>query len=260
MPIANPLRRLAVACASTAFLAIPAYAAELPAGFVRLSAVAPSILQDIRYAGGHNFVGRPIAGYDAAECILTERAATALAAVSYDLESEGLGLKVYDCYRSAGAVADFAAWANDPNRLEMQAEFYPRVDKVDLFDLGYVASRSGHSRGSTVDLAIRHLDAAPVGPWKQGDALVDCTLPDSERFADGILDFGTGYDCFDVRAHHGAVGISPEATANREKLATVMARNGFKLYREEWWHYTLAEEPFPDTYFSFPVTRSSSGP
>lgn len=257
MPIANPLLRLAVSCASTALLAIPAYAADLPEGFVRLSAVAPSIEQDIRYAGSHNFVGRPIAGYDAAECILTEQAATALAAVSRDLESEGLGLKVYDCYRPAGAVADFAAWANDPNRLEMQTEFYPRVDKADLFDLGYVASRSGHSRGSTVDLAIRRLDTAPATPWKPGDTLADCTLPESERFADGILDFGTGYDCFDVKAHHGAAGTSPEAASNREKLAAVMARNGFKLYREEWWHYTLVDEPFLDTYFSFPVTAAA---
>lgn len=244
--------------AAAIFLALtfPGLAAELREGFVRLSAVAPQIEQDIRYFGSHNFVGRPIDGYDAGECILTQQAAAALVAVARDLEPERLGLQVYDCYRPVRAVANFAAWAKDHDDLGMQAEFYPRIDKADLFDLGYIANRSGHSRGSTVDLAIRRLDQETPLPWQAAKKLVDCTLPESERFADGILDFGTGYDCFDVKAHHGAGGIEPAAAANREKLAVVMEENGFKRYAEEWWHYTLAEEPFPDTYFEFPVTAA----
>lgn len=239
-------------------LVSPAVADDLPDGFVRLSAIAPQIEQDIRYYGDHNFVGRPIEGYDAGECILTEQAAAALIAVARDLEPQGLGLKLYDCYRPARAVANFAAWASDLNDLDMQAEFYPRVDKTDLFELGYIAHRSGHSRGSTVDLAIRRLDQQRPTPWNDGEKLADCVLPEKERFADGILDFGTGYDCFDVKAHHGAEGIEPHAAANREKLAAVMERNGFKRYAEEWWHYTLVDEPFPDTYFEFPVTAARS--
>lgn len=238
------------------FFVSPALAADLPEGFVRLSAIAPQIEQDIRYYGNYNFVGRPIAGYDAGECILTQQAAAALVAVARDLEPEGLGLKLYDCYRPARAVANFAAWASDLNDLDMQAEFYPRVAKSDLFDLGYIANRSGHSRGSTVDLAIRRLDQERPTPWNEGQKLADCTLPEAERFADGILDFGTGYDCFDVKAHHGAEGIEPRATANREKLMALMESNGFKRYDEEWWHYTLVHEPFPDTYFEFPVTAA----
>ena len=249
--------KLIFSSATILLLTGPGLADDLPAGFVRLSAIAPQIEQDIRYFGSHNFVGRPIAGYDTAECILTQQAADALVAVARDLEPEGLGLKIYDCYRPARAVANFAAWASDLDDLEMQAEFYPRVDKANLFELGYIAHRSGHSRGSTVDLAIRRLDQPRPSPWQNGDALADCTLPEPQRFADGILDFGTGYDCFDVKAHHGAEGIEPHAAANREKLAAVMSINGFKRYGEEWWHYTLVQEPFPDTYFEFPVTAAA---
>lgn len=252
----NHRPKLILLSATMLFMAVPATAADLPMGFVRLSAVAPRIEQDIRYHGNHNFVGRPIAGYEAGECILTRQAATALVAVARDLEPEGLGLKLYDCYRPVSAVANFAAWASDMNDLDMQAEFYPRVAKADLFDLGYIANHSGHSRGSTVDLAIRHLDQRQATPWHGGERLLDCTLPENERFADGILDFGTGYDCFDVKAHHGAEGIEPHAAANREKLAVLMAKHGFKRYDEEWWHYTLVNEPFPVTYFEFPVTAA----
>lgn len=254
----NCSQTLICSLATFVLLAMPAMADGLPEDFVRLSAIAPQIEQDMRYFGGHNFVGRPIAGYDAGECILTRQAAEALLAVARNLEPEGLGLKVYDCYRPASAVADFAAWANDPGAVQMQTEFYPRVDKSQLFELGYIADRSGHSRGSTVDLAIRRLDQEPATPWSPREELADCTLPEGERFADGILDFGTGYDCFDIKAHHGAEGIDPDATTNRATLAGVMAKSGFRRYDEEWWHYTLADEPFPDTYFTFPVTSAEN--
>lgn len=230
------------------------HAAEtaLPDGFVYLADIAPTIRQDMRYAGDHNFVGRPIAGYEAAACILTREAATALAAAATVLGERKLGLRVYDCYRPARAVADFAQWARALDDRSMQAEFYPQVDKSSLFEDGYIAERSGHSRGSTVDLTIEPLGRPLPAPWQSGSALVDCRV--DERYDDGVLEFGTGYDCFDIRAHHGANGISAEASANREMLAQLLADQGFSLYAEEWWHYTLANEPFPDTYFDFPIT------
>lgn len=229
-----------------------ATADDLPSGFVYLSEVAPEIAQDMRYSGHHNFVGRPITGYEAAECILTSEAASALKAAAAELGAEDLALRVYDCYRPAPAVADFASWARDTDDLTMQGEFYTRVDKSKLFELGYIAERSGHSRGSTVDLTIAPKTAPHSAPYSPGEPLIDCTLP--ERFDDRVLEFGTGYDCFDDMAHHGAKGISAEATANREKLRTLLERHGFKPYAEEWWHYTLANEPYPDTYFDFSVT------
>lgn len=229
---------------------------ELPAGFVRLREVAPKVEQDMRYFGSHNFVGRPVAGYEAPECILTHPAAEGVAAAAAELAAEGLGLKVYDCYRPARAVADFMAWSRDLARQEMKPEFYPRIDKARVFELGYVAEKSGHSRGSTLDLAIVPIGHRPEPQWRPGDALADCALPVGRRFPDPTLDFGTGYDCFDPKAHHGAEGISSGAAANRVKLKSLMERHGFRPYAEEWWHYTLASEPFPDTYFDFPVTAS----
>jgi D-alanyl-D-alanine dipeptidase len=246
-------RKLGAIVALLCFAPIPTTASErLPEGFAYLADVAPSITQHMRYAGNHNFIGRPIEGYDEAACILTSGAAEALAAAAAELEPQGLGLRVYDCYRPQRAVDDFARWAEDINDLTMQTEFYPRVDKARLFELGYIAERSGHSRGSTVDLAIEPLGHAHTAQWQPGDELIDCSHPD--RFDDGVLEFGTGYDCFDVKAHHGAQGITEEAAANRELLKELMLRHGFKLYPEEWWHYTLVDEPFPDTYFDFPVT------
>lgn len=246
-------RNLIALVAALCLVSLPTLASEaLPEGFVHLHEVAPTINQHMRYAGHHNFIGRPITGYEAASCILTREAAQALAAAQEELAREGLGVRVYDCYRPQRAVDDFARWAADIDDLTMQAEFYPRVDKSLLFELGYIAERSGHSRGSTVDLAIEPINQEHTAERQPGDALVDCTLPG--RVDDGVIEFGTGYDCFDIKAHHGAEGISGEASANREMLKDLMIRHGFKPYAEEWWHYTLADEPFPDTYFDFPVT------
>jgi D-alanyl-D-alanine dipeptidase len=228
---------------------------EMAEGFVRLSDIAPEIVEDMRYAGNHNFVGRPIDGYEAGACILTRQAAEALAAAAAEIASSDLSIRVYDCYRPARAVADFAQWARALDERQMQQEFYPRVDKSELFERGYIAERSGHSRGSTIDVTLEPKGVAPR-PWTSGETLVDCALP--ERFDDAVLDFGTGYDCFDERAHHGAEGVSAEAAANRQLLADLLARHGFKPYHEEWWHYTLADEPFPDTYFDFPI-RARAG-
>jgi zinc D-Ala-D-Ala dipeptidase len=200
-----------------------------PQGFVDAASAVSGLVVDMRYAGARNFVGRPIAGYDAPLCLLTREAATALAAVQRDLAASGRGLKVYDCYRPARAVADFAAWARDLDDQRMKQEYYPNVDKTQLFALGYIAERSGHSRGSTVDL----------------------TLIDLATGAE--LDMGTPYDLFDPRSWPSDTSVSAEAQANRRALQEAMVAHGFRPLREEWWHFTLNGEPYPETYFDFPV-------
>lgn len=185
----------------------------------------------MRYAGARNFVGRPIAGYEANLCLLTEEAAAALALVQRDLAASGRGLKVFDCYRPARAVADFVAWARDLEDQATKTEYYPNVAKDQLFAQGYIAERSGHSRGSTLDV----------------------TLIDLATGAE--LDMGTAYDFFDPRSWPSDTSVSVEAQANRRALRDAMVARGFRPLREEWWHFTLEGEPHPQTYFDFPVTR-----
>src|ERR1700761_5468083 len=179
-------------------LPLPALAGALPKGFVYLRDVDPTIAQDIRYAGSHNFVGRPIKGYRAAECILSSSAANALKVVQKLLAEQKLSLIVWDCYRPQRAVEDFLAWSRDPAHAEMKAEFYPRTDKQKLFALGYLATRSAHSRGSTVDLGIVPSTFSPSPSPSPMPPLKACNLPKGERFEDGTIDLGTGYDCLDV--------------------------------------------------------------
>src|SRR3984885_7369122 len=176
-------------------LPFPALAGSaLPKGFVYLRDTDPTIVQDIRYAGSHNFVGRPIKGYGAAECILSERAASALETVQRMLAEKKLSLIVWDCYRPKRAVGDFLHWSRDPAHSEMKAEFYARTDKEKLFDLGYLARRSAHARGSTVDLGIVPIAFSSVLQPVPLQSLKACTSPKGERFEDGTIDFGTGYD------------------------------------------------------------------
>lgn len=224
----------------------------LPDAFVRLSEVAPTIVQDMRYAGAHNFTGRPVPGYDAPTCILTRQAAEALAGVHAEMEARDLTLIVWDCYRPARSVAAFVAWAEGPDETA-KAEFFPRVPKSELFARGYIAARSGHSAGSTVDLGIAPRDLATAPAWSAEMGYVECIAPAGERFPDGALDFGTGYDCFDALAHGDAVGLSDTARANRAALREAMIVAGFAPYAEEWWHFTLADQPFPGAAFDFPV-------
>lgn len=233
----------------------PALAEDaVPDGFVWLKDVAPTIEQDIRYYGSHNFLARPVVGYEAPECILTREAAEALLAIQAELAQSRLSLKVYDCYRPQRAVDDFIAWADVVEDQATKAEFYPRVDKADFFDLGYVAKKSGHTRGSTVDVAIVPVGHPSAPVYAPGDELIDCALPADRRFADPSLDFGTGFDCMDEKSHHGSAAVAPIAQGNRLILKDIMERHGFSPYAEEWWHYTLRNEPFPETYFDFPVT------
>lgn len=229
-----------------------ARAADLPPGFAYLRDIDPSIAQDIRYASAHNFIGRPIAGYEAAECVLTEKAARALKSVQAALAARQLSLIVWDCYRPARAVADFWRWSQDAADAKMRAEFYPRIDKGRLFALGYIAQRSGHSRGSTVDLGIMPA-GAKVPVYDPVAALRPCYAPFDERAEEGAIDFGTSYDCLDSMAATAHPDIGKAAQDNRRLLRTLMTGAGFEPYSKEWWHFQLKGEPFPDKAFDFPV-------
>ena len=224
-----------------------------PAGFVRLSDVAPDIVQEMRYHGEHNFLGRPVAGYEAPECWLTEPAAQALARVQKKVLDQGYSLKVYDCYRPQRAVDDFVAWAQDPTDDTTRAEFYPRLDKDVLFPQGYIAEKSGHSRGSTADVTLIPIGAGVSPTWTVGDPLVDCAKPRPPRFADTSIDMGTGFDCFDPRSATASEKVTEEQQANRDVLYSAMVNEGFTNLPEEWWHYTLDGEPYPDTYYDAPI-------
>ena len=232
----------------------PAQAAPggLPAGFVYLGDIDPSIIQDPRYAGPHNFVGRPIAGYDAAECVLTEKAARALSTMQARLMPKKLSLIVWDCYRPTRATVDFVQWTKDPRDTKMKAEFYPRIDKSRIFELGYLSTRSAHSRGSTVDLGIAPM-GAKVPKFDPSARLVSCVAGKVERNEDGALDFGTGYDCMDELSATTSPGVSTEARKNRLMLRDLMVAAGFKPYKREWWHFELIDEPFPNQSFDFPI-------
>ena len=226
-----------------------------PPMFVALHRVDPTILHDVRYTTRHNFIGRPIDGYRAPLCILTRPAARALERAQDAVLALGYSLKVYDCYRPQRAVDDFVQWAERLNADRMKAEFYPRVDKSQLFEDGYIAARSGHSRGSTVDLTLVRLPAAPQPVWRPSMGLVPCFAPYRQRFPDNSVDMGTGYDCFDTLSHTLDPRIKPKAHQNRLMLKSILEAVGFINYANEWWHYTLADEPFPNRYFDFPVSR-----
>ncbi len=230
-----------------------ALAGGRPADIVDAATVVPDLRLDMRYVGSDNFVGRPITGYHAPKCYLTKRAAEALKGVQEELNKEGLGLKVYDCYRPRSAVKDFVKWGRDLSDKTMKARFYPNVYKRSLFRSGYISSRSGHSRGSTVDLTIVPLPAPAQGAYDPKAPLTSCEAPKEARAPDNSLDMGTGFDCFSPHSHTAYAGITPEQRKNRRLLKSVMSRHGFRNLSTEWWHYSLRNEPYPHTYFDFPV-------
>ncbi|MFG2600003.1 M15 family metallopeptidase [Streptomyces sp. NPDC048462] len=230
---------------------------KAPAEFVSLRAVDPTIIQEMRYPTGHDFMGEPVDGYRDPLCILTRPAAQALHRAQLRLLRRGYSLKVYDCYRPQRAVDHFVRWAKDLDDATMKGEFYPRVDKTRLFADGYIAEKSGHSRGSTVDLTLVRLPARPTAPYRPGQPLVPCYAPRAERFPDNSIDMGTGFDCFDTLSHTDDPRIQGVQRANRQFLKKTLADAGFVNLAEEWWHYTFAPELFPDTYFDFPVARRS---
>jgi D-alanyl-D-alanine dipeptidase len=215
-------------------VAQPVAAESRPPAFVDAATVVPGLVVEMRYAGTYNFVGTRIDGYEAPVCLLTKPAAEALAKVQLALASSGVGLKVFDCYRPTRAVAHFVRWARDLRDIRMKGEFYPNVEKGTLFRDGYIASRSGHSRGSTVDLTLVEILPGPDGKLRERD-------------------MGTPYDFFSPLSWPRSSKMSDTVRANRELLAGAMRKGGFLPYDKEWWHFTLANEPFPDRYFDFPV-------
>lgn len=226
-----------------------------PVDFVALDEIDPTILQDIRYFTAHNFTGDRVAGYHEPICILTRVAAEALSRAQRRALDRGYTFKVYDCYRPQRAVDEFASWAIDLDDQRMKSEFYPHVDKANLFRDGYIAEHSGHSRGSTVDLTLVRLPGAPTRPYAPGEPLVDCTAPAWARFPDDSIDMGSGFDCFDPLAHTRDTRVQGSELANRLLLQDILRPYGFANYEYEWWHFSYRPEPYPDTYFDFPVER-----
>lgn len=204
-------------------------AEPVPDYFVELRELIPALHLELRYFSENNFVGRVIDGYHAEKVFMTKEAASALSNVQDEFAAFGLSLKVYDAYRPQPAVDHFVRWAEDLNDKKMKQVFYPSVAKETLFDEGYISARSGHSRGSSIDL----------------------TLVDAQTGEE--LDMGTPWDFFDLSSWPSYQEISAQARANRNLLAAVMSKHGFAAIRTEWWHFNLEDEPFPDTYFSFPV-------
>ena len=197
--------------------------------FVKITDVIPDVILEIRYYSTHNFVGQRIDGYLAPTAMLTRQAADSLKVVSDELNAQGYRLKIYDAYRPQCAVDHFVRWAADVPDTLMKRYFYPNVDKSRLFELEYIMEKSGHTRGSTVDLTL--FDMA----------------------AEKDVDMGGPFDWFGEESHPDYTGITPEQYANRMILRDAMLRHGFKPLDSEWWHFTLKNEPFPDTYFTFPV-------
>ena len=202
---------------------------ELPEGFVYLKDEIPSIQIDVRYFGNSNFVGEHVDGYEKAVCIISKPAAFALKNVQQELSTFGLGLKVFDSYRPQRAVNHFARWAEDLNDTKTKAEYYPGLDKQALIPSGYIVMKSSHSRGSTADLTI-----------------IDLTTLEE-------MDMGTAFDFFSPKSWPDNLSITAEQRANRMLLQQTMIKHGFKPLEQEWWHFTLKDEPYPDVYFDFPV-------
>lgn len=204
---------------------------DIQKNFALISDVVPDVIQEIRYFSSYNFIGERIAGYEEPVAILSRPAAEALKKVSDDLAGIGFRLKIFDAYRPVRAVDHFVRWAGDENDLRMKPYFYPDVDKANLFDLGYIAYRSGHSRGSTVDLTLLNM--------KTGRE----------------VSMGSPFDYFGKRSRTEFLKHLTEAEIqNRFFLRDTMVRHGFLPYEAEWWHFTLKDEPFPETYFDFPVS------
>lgn len=203
-----------------------------PSGFVLLSDYVPGIIQEIRYYSTYNFIGDRIDGYEEPCALITKEAARALKSVSNEMMVLGYRLKVFDAYRPVCAVKHFMLWGIEDQDIRMKSYFYPDQQKQELFEKGYIAKKSSHSRGSTVDLTL--LDMA----------------------SGKELDMGSPFDLFSEKSHPDYSGITEEQYRNRMTLRNAMLRNGFLPIDCEWWHFTLENEPYPDTYFEFPVSSA----
>ena len=201
-----------------------------PSGFVLISDYVPGVIQEIRYHSTYNFVGERIDGYEEPVALITIEAARALKSVANEMNVQGYRLKIFDAYRPLCAVKHFVLWGIEDQDIRMKPYFYPDLQKQELFSGGYIASRSSHTRGSTVDLT-----------------LLDMTTGKE-------LDMGSPFDLFSEISHPDSRQVTDEQYANRMILQSVMVRNGFEPIDCEWWHFTLQDEPYPDTYFEFPVS------
>jgi len=246
---------LAVNCffAFSICIAIPQEARDK--GFVYLHEIDPTILTSLRYHSNENFMGTPVDGYKKSVVIVTKQAADALKKAHDEFKKDGYRLVVYDAYRPQRAVDHFIRWSNDVKDQIKKSDYYPRVNKADVFELGYVAKRSGHSRGSTIDLTLikegQELYAIEVTKRTLLDGYIITFLDD------GTVDMGSSFDLFDVASHFENNLIAEEFKKMRMYLKNIMEKHGFKSITDEWWHFTLKNEPFPankdDSYFDFEV-------
>jgi len=227
-----------------------AHAETLPGGFVYLRDIDPTIIQDIRYATPNNFIGRPINGYQAGECIVKREVGLRLKAVQRELAKRKLSLKMFDCYRPARASLDMVKWSRDPR--DGGHRFNPAIDKRDLFRLGYIASYSQHSSGAALDLSLVDLAADNSATFDPAKAYANCTAPVEKRAPEGSIDMGTGYDCTDLKGHTRSLAITPEQRHWRQELIAAMAKQGFVNYSKEWWHFSLPGAG--GVAYDFPIT------
>ncbi len=234
-------------------LASPAAARTLPGNFVFLRDIDPTILQDIRYAGANNFVGRRLSGYEAGECVVKREVGLALKRAQQELSPQKLSLKMLDCYRPTRAVHDMMLWARNGRETPAERRYNPAFSKQDMFRLGYIAEHSGHSTGAAVDLTLVNLKADNSAAFDPTKAYADCTAPADARAPEGSVDMGTGYDCSDLKAHTAAKSITPAQRRFRNALVAVMAKQGFVNYSREWWHFSLPVAGGPA--YDFPIAR-----
>jgi len=228
-----------------------ACAQTLPGGFVHLRDVDPTIIQDIRYATSNNFVGRPLAGYGAGECVVKREVGERLKAIQQELAEQSLSLKMFDCYRPERAVTDMVAWAQNGKETLAERRYNPALSKTELFRLGYIANHSQHSTGAALDLTLVELRADNSARFDPTRPYADCTAPAAARAPEGSVDMGTGYDCSDGKAHTAARAIAPAQRAWRDRLVAAMARQGFVNYAKEWWHFSLPGAGGPA--YDFPI-------
>lgn len=223
--------------------------AHMPDDFVKLSYIDPDIIQSPRYAMSENFLGKPVPGYHHEDIYCTRQAAIALKDVNASLKRKGYTLVVYDAYRPQRAVNAFIVWSKEKHDETEKANYYPTLSKNKLFSLGYLATKSGHSRGSTIDLTLIPTDQAlkPI-------VISHRELKDGERIPfldDNTVDMGASFDLFHPVSHYDSTLITPEQARMRALLRKEMEAHGFHGIKEEWWHFTLEHEPYPDTYFDF---------
>lgn len=222
---------------------------SLPSGFVFLTDVDSTIIESPRYSSKENFLGRVVPGYTSNRIICTKEAAEKLKRVHSDLKKQGYKLVVYDGYRPQRAVNEFMRWSKDDDDQGAKAFYYPTINKKDVFKLGYVAEKSGHSRGSTLDLTIiKDTKILKSIKYSKRKLLRGMKIP---YLDDNTVDMGASFDLFHEASHHDSKLVSAKYLQKRNLLRNAMKAHGFKDYQEEWWHYTLADEPYPDTYFDF---------